>query len=166
MYLIIIVIQKNEDQRKSLLLKIRICAHVWGIHLQRSAENWSQFILPCGFLGSNTNCFVWPSSHRSVSLAIYHLYFGNFSMNMRNCAINDKFLQKYTNIRWCSAVACWCVRVFPLHLYLCITWVQCLQKPEGGVRSSRMEVTGSWITMWVLRTDPRSSGRLAWALNC
>lgn len=24
------------------LLKICICVHVWGIHLQRSAKNWSQ----------------------------------------------------------------------------------------------------------------------------
>lgn len=73
--------------------------------------------------------------------------------------------KKHTNKRWCSAAVCWCVRVFPLHLYLCITWVQCLKKAEGGVRSSGMEVTGSWTTMWVLRTDPRSSGRLARALN-
>lgn len=52
--------------------------------------------------------------------------------------------------------------VFPLHVCMCITWVQSLRRPEKGVG---WILWNCGVTMWVPRIEPGSSARAASALN-
>lgn len=57
------------------------------------------------------------------------------------------------------------VRVFAC-MSLCVPCVQCLCRPEEGIGSPRIGITGDWeLPCWVMGTELRSSKRPASALN-
>lgn len=55
-----------------------------------------------------------------------------------------------------------------MYMHTCMWgYVSCLQRPQKGVRSPGTGMTGGWllVVIWMLRTEPKFSGRVAGALN-
>jgi hypothetical protein len=58
----------------------------------------------------------------------------------------------------CMGVFSACMSGYHMH-------TECLRRPEEGVSTLELEIQVIVVTMWVLGTDPGSSGRAISALN-
>jgi hypothetical protein len=98
-----------------------------------------------------------PLSHLT-GLLIYHLFFGNFSICMRNCANKDRFVKKQAKkktaltMRWYMPQLLTCLY---LHVHLAITRALCLQvRRELWIPWDWS--SGGWSTMVVCKISQDS----------